>query len=431
VLRATLIVAAESVSRAYGETNPALSGTITGLIDGDFFTAHYTTSAMATSPVGSYDIVPVFYRTLAMKPNYDVVVVPGTLTVIPAALTVAADAQTKVAGNDDPQLTWQITSGALVEGDSVTGQLMRAAGEDPGTYSIGQGTLSAGGNYDLTFVGADLTITPAQVDVESLSISGQTLQDITGNGLSADDIALGGVTVKLFKESDGNTGLDRRDALVMTVVSDAAGAYSFSDLAPGRYYVREVAPCGFIRTEPGRPRYYAADLASANIGGLDFANFQKLHFDVRNVTYTITGANGRTRKVCDLRGNTHAGDTVAVTFTVSGLAKGAKALVTLVTYSLPTAGVQTSTASQLAIYQQDSELLGNGRYTLTIKVPQNPYQIYFVKGAVIDRIGTPGSRISYWAQDRLIDGDYTGAAAFWKHFGFGQLGKRKIAGCLR
>jgi hypothetical protein len=34
------------------------------------------------------------------------------------------------------------------------------AGEDVGTYPITQGTLSAGGNYTITFVSADFTITP-------------------------------------------------------------------------------------------------------------------------------------------------------------------------------------------------------------------------------------------------------------------------------
>jgi hypothetical protein len=36
--------------------------------------------------------------------------------------------------------------------------LSRAAGENVGTYAIGQGTLALNSNYALTFVGADLTI---------------------------------------------------------------------------------------------------------------------------------------------------------------------------------------------------------------------------------------------------------------------------------
>jgi len=54
-----------------------------------------------------------------------------------------------------------VTGGALVNADSFTGALTRAPGDTVGTYAIQQGTLSLGTNYSLTYVGANLTITPA------------------------------------------------------------------------------------------------------------------------------------------------------------------------------------------------------------------------------------------------------------------------------
>ena len=84
----------------------------------------------------------------------------GDFVISKATLTVTADAKTKSAGTPDPVLTWQITSGALALGDSLAGALARAPGETPGTYPILQGTLTAGPNYDLTYAGANLTITP-------------------------------------------------------------------------------------------------------------------------------------------------------------------------------------------------------------------------------------------------------------------------------
>jgi hypothetical protein len=65
-------------------------------------------------------------------------------------------------------LTYSITTGSLVLGDSLTGMLTRAAGSDAGTYEIQQGSLTTGNNpkYAITFVDADLTIdraTPALV----------------------------------------------------------------------------------------------------------------------------------------------------------------------------------------------------------------------------------------------------------------------------
>ncbi|GFO70066.1 hypothetical protein GMLC_36450 [Geomonas limicola] len=90
--------------------------------------------------------------------------VQRTVTVNKATLTVIANSQTKVYGAADPTLSY-IFSG-LANGDSagvISGALTRAAGESVagGPYAIGQGTLAAGNNYQISFTGANLTITRA------------------------------------------------------------------------------------------------------------------------------------------------------------------------------------------------------------------------------------------------------------------------------
>ena len=80
-------------------------------------------------------------------------------------VTVTADDQTKVYGEADPELTYQITSGSLVPGDSFHGELARVAGEDVGSYAIYLGTLELSSNYNLSFIGANLTITKATLTV--------------------------------------------------------------------------------------------------------------------------------------------------------------------------------------------------------------------------------------------------------------------------
>jgi hypothetical protein len=83
------------------------------------------------------------------------------VTVNTRPVTVTADPQTKVYGDPDPALTYQITSGSLVFADTFTGSLTRGPGEDVGTYAILQGTLALPASYNLTYVGDDLTITKA------------------------------------------------------------------------------------------------------------------------------------------------------------------------------------------------------------------------------------------------------------------------------
>ena len=87
--------------------------------------------------------------------------VSQNFTVNPRAITVTADAKSKVYGASDPTLTYAITTGSLLLGDALTGTLTRASGSDVGTYQIQQGTLTTSNNpkYAITYASADLSIT--------------------------------------------------------------------------------------------------------------------------------------------------------------------------------------------------------------------------------------------------------------------------------
>ncbi|GFO64075.1 hypothetical protein M1B72_06565 [Geomonas paludis] len=82
---------------------------------------------------------------------------PQTITI-----TVSADAQSKVYGQDDPPLTYTFTP-ALNGGDQFTGALSRIPGRDVGVYAITAGTLALGSGYQLVYRGANLTITQADL----------------------------------------------------------------------------------------------------------------------------------------------------------------------------------------------------------------------------------------------------------------------------
>jgi len=106
-------------------------------------------------------------ETLAATTNYSLTFTPANLAITPASLAVTADAQTKVYGAADPALTYHLTSGALVNGDTFTGALSRAPGNTAGSYAIQQGTLTGGANYTLSFTSANLTITPVPLAVSA------------------------------------------------------------------------------------------------------------------------------------------------------------------------------------------------------------------------------------------------------------------------
>ena len=167
---ATLTIAADSFTRLYGSANPVLTGSVLGLVAGDGITATYTTTATATSPVGSYPITPVISDPLGRLGNYIVTIVNGTLTVNPATLTVNINNATRVYGNANPTFSGTITG--LVNGDAITATYTSVGVTSPvGTFPITPIFKDLGaklGNYTVAIIGGNLTITPAPLTVTAV-----------------------------------------------------------------------------------------------------------------------------------------------------------------------------------------------------------------------------------------------------------------------
>jgi phospholipase C len=148
-----------------GGTAASITGrTLTGVLGTDDVQYVGSTATFADKNVVSGKTVTATGLGLggADAGNYTVNGTAATTADITARpITVTADAKAKVYGASDPALTYQITSGTLAGGDTFGGALTREPGEDVGSYAIGQGTLTAGANYELTYVGAGLTIAAA------------------------------------------------------------------------------------------------------------------------------------------------------------------------------------------------------------------------------------------------------------------------------
>jgi hypothetical protein len=85
VSNAPLIVTAAGAARVYGQTNPAFTGTITGLQGADSITASYSCAAVPASPPGGYPVVPSLADPFGRLVNYSVTLNNGTLTISAAA----------------------------------------------------------------------------------------------------------------------------------------------------------------------------------------------------------------------------------------------------------------------------------------------------------------------------------------------------------
>ena len=128
------------------------------------------TASFANKNVGTDKVVTLSGATLAGADadNYTLeLVATATANITPKPITVAADDKTKVYGSADPALTVTVPAGTLESGDSLSGELERATGKDVGSYAITRGSLTAGGNYDLTVTPGTLTIAKKAITVSA------------------------------------------------------------------------------------------------------------------------------------------------------------------------------------------------------------------------------------------------------------------------
>ncbi|RFM29550.1 T9SS C-terminal target domain-containing protein [Deminuibacter soli] len=170
VTRAALIVTADNKSKTYGPALlPVPTYSITGWVLNDgpasvsfFVQASHTVPV--TTGAGAYNID---VTGVAATANYNISYVPGTLTIGKAALTIAANNQTRNRGEDNPRFT--VNYSGFVNGDdasklAVPVAVATTAQKDSpaGTYDIIPST-AASDNYNIAFVNGTLTVNNAQI----------------------------------------------------------------------------------------------------------------------------------------------------------------------------------------------------------------------------------------------------------------------------
>ncbi|MDM7998974.1 MAG: YDG domain-containing protein [Dehalococcoidia bacterium] len=158
---------------AIADVNPS-GAVLNGVVGGDNVTVDDTFAAAYFDDrnvgIGKTITVTGLVLTGADAGNYYLVDPTTTADITPRPIEITADNQTKTYGNADPALTWTVTSGPLVGGDTTTGALARDAGENVGLYCVTQGTLAindgnGGANYDLTFMNGQLDITQRAITI--------------------------------------------------------------------------------------------------------------------------------------------------------------------------------------------------------------------------------------------------------------------------
>ncbi len=211
----------------YGTSDPVFTYSVSpALLGSDSFTG--TLSRVAGTNVGAYSITQ---GTLSAGSNYTITYVTNNFTITAKPITVTATTgQTKVYGTSDPVFAYTV-SPSLVTGDSFTGALSRTTGENAGVYTINQGTLTAGMNYTISYVGANFTITKANQTItwsQDLAlgcdgVSSTTLTAVSSSGLPVSYTSSNTNVATVF-----NTILSAHDYGFASIIASQAGNNNYN-----------------------------------------------------------------------------------------------------------------------------------------------------------------------------------------------------------
>ncbi|MDB9419011.1 Calx-beta domain-containing protein [Microcystis aeruginosa CS-563/04] len=138
------------------------------------------------------------------------------------------------------------------------------------------------------------------------SIEGSKWNDVNANGIwEAGEKALAGWTIYIDSVANGTL-----DPWELSTVTDANGKYSFTNLGPGEYAIREVNQTGWLQTSPSTP--YALILkVGEKLTDVNFGNYQLPTINLspnnqtivegltspQNASYTVTLSNASSQTI--------------------------------------------------------------------------------------------------------------------------------------
>jgi protocatechuate 3,4-dioxygenase beta subunit len=159
-------------------------------------------------------------------------------------------------------------------------------------------------------------------DRQSYAISGTVYEDMNGNGtMDGLEIGIPGVIIKLYDSNNSPVG---------AAITDAAGTYSFLEIASGSYLVEEADPDGYGSTTTNTVpvSVSSTSVAIANFGDIQDSSISGLVFnDMNGNGIQDAGENPITNVLITLKdgSNTVIGETItdaAGTYLFTGISAG-------------------------------------------------------------------------------------------------------------
>src|ERR1051326_3077424 len=153
--RAAASVTPSDAAKTYGSGDPILTGTLSGFLRSDNVRPIFARTAGEAA--GIYTISAVVGPASVLN-NYTISYNSAKFVIAPKPASVTPNPASKSYGDADPVLTGTLSG--FLPSDHVTPAFARAAGEDPGTYTIDAALAPAGvlSNYAITYNAAPFTV---------------------------------------------------------------------------------------------------------------------------------------------------------------------------------------------------------------------------------------------------------------------------------
>ena len=315
VTPATLTVSAANASRSYGAADPAFTASYSGFVLGQTLATSgvsgsptFTSTDSSASPAGSYTIT-VALGTLGAQ-NYTFAGFSnGTLSVVPATLTVTAGNASRAYGAADPAYSAGYSGfvlGQTLGNSGVTGSpsftSTDSSASPVGSYLIWPvlGSLAAQ-NYTFAMASGTLSVTPVALTVTAnnatriygaadpafaASYAGFVLGQTAGNsGISG---------APSFTSTDGSSSPLGTYAITPALGTLSAQNYTFTSFVNGTLH---VTPATLIVTATNATRTYAAADPAFSVGYSGFVLAQTLGNSGVSGAPSFTSTDGSTSPV--------------------------------------------------------------------------------------------------------------------------------------
>ena len=307
-----ITITAHAKVKTYGNVDPYLTFTAVNVANNEL-----PTGTLVRNPGENVGVYAINQGSLTYGNNYSETYIGSVLTINSLPIIASAVAKTKVYATADPLLTFvsnPVVGAALPNGIPVsfTGSLNRDLGETVGAYAIRQNTV-ANTNYAITYVGANLTITPAPV-VSSVVVTVSPTQysdkvsftaTIAGGAprLPAGPQAAQSVTFKIGTQVMGSAHLTVSGSDIVASLPNVSLLETVAaQLAPGNRIVTAVINnidpnFGLSSSQPTTPLTITQENSSVVYSGLSYFSTASATSNAANITLlaTVTDINDGNR----------------------------------------------------------------------------------------------------------------------------------------